>query len=414
VVAERSLPAGLSLRNTSSWGSYNKFYQNVFPGSALNATGTSLTLSGYNNRIRRDNLINQTDLTSTLNTGTIRHTLLAGAELSRQRTVNYRSTAYFNGTATSLTVPFADPSIESSPAFRQSATDADNASHADVGALYVQDQVTLTSMLQAIAGVRVERFAQYFHNNRTGDDLQRDDRLVSPRFGLVFKPVEPLSFYGSTSVSHLPSSGDQFSSLTVTTQTLEPEEFRNYEVGARWDAREDLSFTAAAYRLDRSNSQAPDPVTPGRIVQTGTRRTTGYEFGSSGRVNDAWSLSAGYAVQQAVVTSTTTAAPAGATIQLVPHHTISLWNRYDFTSALGAGLGVVSQSSMYAAIDNTVVLPAFTRLDGGVFLTLARDVRAQVNVENITNRLYYATSQGNNNIMPSAPRTLRLSMTVGK
>jgi catecholate siderophore receptor len=59
-------------------------------------------------------------------------------------------------------VPFADPSLATTVAFRQSATDADNNSHADVGALYVQDQVQLTSMLQAVAGVRVERFAQRF------------------------------------------------------------------------------------------------------------------------------------------------------------------------------------------------------------------------------------------------------------
>jgi catecholate siderophore receptor len=415
IVAERSLPAGLALRNTSSWGSYSKFYQNVFPGSALDAAGTSLNLSGYNNRILRDNLINQTDLTSVLSTGSVRHTLLAGAELLRQRTATYRATAYFSGgSSTSLAVPFSNPSLATSATFRQSATDADNNSRADVGALYVQDQVTLTSMLQAVAGVRVERFTQHFHNNRTGDDLRRYDRLVSQRFGLIFKPAEPVSIYGSSSVAYLPSSGDQFSSLTVTTQTLEPEQFRNYEIGAKWDASEQLSLTAAAYRLDRSNSQAPDPTTPGRIVQTGARRTTGYELGGSGRVTDAWSMIAGYAVQRAVITGTTTTAPAGATIQLVPHHTISLWNRYDLSSSLGTGVGVVHQARMYAAIDNTVVLPAYTRLDGGLFFTLRPDVRAQVNIENITNRLYYPTSQGNNNIMPGAPRTVRISLSAGR
>jgi catecholate siderophore receptor len=414
VVAERALPLGLSLRNTSSWGSYNKFYQNVFPSSAVDAAGASLKLSGYNNRILRDNLINQTDLTGTLSTGHVSHTLLAGAELSHQRTSNYRATGYFNsGLSSSLTVPFSDPSLATSVAFRQSPTDADNNSHADVGALYVQDQVTLTSMLQAIAGVRVERFAQYFHNNRTNEDLQRDDHLVSPRLGLIFKPAEPVSIYGTSSIAYLPSSGDQFSSLTVTTETLEPERFRNLEVGAKWDANDQLSLTAAAYRLDRTNSQAPDPVTPGRIVQTGARRSTGYELGASGRLSDAWSMIAGYSVQRAVITATTTAAPAGATLQLVPHHTISLWNRYDLSPSFGAGLGIVHQASMYAAIDNTVVLPAFTRLDGGLFFTVTRGLHAQLNVENLANRLYYPTSQGNNNIMPGAPRTLKLSLSTG-
>ncbi len=414
VVAERAPPLDMSLRNTSSWGSYNKFYQNVFAGTAVNAAGTSLDLSGYNNRIIRDNLINQTDLTGVVSTGSVAHTLLLGAELSRQRTSTYRATGYFNGgNATSLSVPFASPARATTVAFRQSATDADNASHADVGALYVQDEVKLTSMLRAVAGVRVERFAQYFHNNRTNVDLQRDDHLVSPRFGLIVKPVAPLSLYASSSVAFLPSSGDQFSSLTVTTQTLEPEEFRNNEIGAKWDPSENLSLTVAAYRLDRTNSQAPDPNAPGRIVQTGARRTRGYEFGTSGRVTDAWSVTAGYAVQQAVITGRTSAAPAGATVQLVPHHALSLWNRYDLSSSLGAGFGVVHQANMYAAIDNTVVLPSFTRLDGGLFFGLTRDVRAQVNVENISNRLYYPTSQGNNNIMPGAPRSVKVSISAG-
>ncbi len=414
LVAERAFPLGMSLRNTTSFGNYSKFYQNVFAGSALNAAGTSLNLTGYNNRIARNNLINQTDLTGSLSTGPVRHALLVGAEFSRQRTANYRATAYFNGgSGTSLSVPFATPSRTTVADFRQSATDADNSSHADVGALYVQDQVALTSMLQAVAGVRVEQFAQYFHNNRANVDLQRDDQLVSPRFGLIFKPAEPLSIYASASTAYLPSSGDQFSSLTVTTQTLEPEQFRNHEIGAKWDPSARLSLNVAAYRLDRTNSQAPDPSAPGRIVQTGARRTTGYEFGSSGRVTDAWSMVAGYAVQRAVITEATTAAPAGTTVQLVPHHTQSLWNRYDVSSSLGVGLGLVHQANMYAAIDNSVVLPSFTRFDGGLFFGLTRDVRAQFNVENITNRLYYPTSQGNNNIMPGAPRSLKVSLSAG-
>ena len=83
--------------------------------------------------------------------------------------------------------------------------------------------------------------------------------------------------------------------------------------------------------------------------------------------------------------------------------------------ALSAGLGVVQQAKMYAAIDNTVTLPGFTRVDGALFLTLnerAR-MRAQLNVENLLDARYYATSHGNNNIMPGAPRTLRLTLSTG-
>jgi catecholate siderophore receptor len=67
---------------------------------------------------------------------------------------------------------------------------------------------------------------------------------------------------------------------------------------------------------------------------------------------------------------------------------------------------------MYAATDNTVTLPAFTRWDGALFVTLPHHTRAQVNVENLFDRRYYATSQGNNNIMPGASRTVRLSVSA--
>jgi catecholate siderophore receptor len=98
----------------------------------------------------------------------------------------------------------------------------------------------------------------------------------------------------------------------------------------------------------------------------------------------------------------------------VPRRTLSLWNRYQVIRPLGVGLGVIRQSDMYAAIDNTVTLPGFTRVDGALFLRLGPLLAAQLNVENLLDARYYATSHGNNNIMPGAPRTLRVSLTTGR
>ena len=413
VVIDRALGRGFALRNRTRAMHYDKFYQNVFSG-AVDTSGAQVSLQGYNNATERRNLFNQTDVTGTLATGAVRHTLLAGAELSRQRTDNVRHTAYFNGSATSTTtaVPFATPTSRVNVAFRQSTTDADNHVQADVGAFYAQDQITLSSQWQAIAGVRVDAFTVRFHNNRNDQDLERSDRLVSPRAGLIFKPVTPASLYASYSVSHLPSSGDQFSSLTATTQTLEPEQFRNYEVGAKWDVRESLSITGALFQLDRSNSTAPDPANPTRTVQTGAQRTTGYELGATGAVTSAWQLVAGYSSQVARIRSRTTAASAGASVPLVPRSTVSLWNRVQLSQDLAVGAGAVHQGRMYAAIDNSVTLPAFTRYDGALFLALPFKTRAQLNVENLLDSRYYATSQGNNNIMPGASRTVRLTLSA--
>lgn len=411
---ERALGHGMTLRNRSRWVQYDKFYQNVYPDSAVSADGTQVKIAAYNSATPRTNLFNQTDLVSAFSTGSVRHSLVAGAELSRQVTQNYRQTGYFdNGTVTKKLVPFDQPSVSAGATYRQSASDGDNRVVANVAAVYVQDQVALSPMWQAIVGVRIDRFALRFHDNRKNTDLQRDDQLVSPRAGLVFKPVSDVSLYGSFGVSHLPSAGDQFSSLTATTRSLAPERFRNYEVGAKWDVLPRLMFTSALYRLDRTNSSAPDPLRTGVIVQTGAQRSTGAEFGLTGEVTSAWQIAGGFATQRAEITSTTSAAPAGRFVPLVPRRTLSLWNRYQVTSAAGVGLGLVRQASMFASIDNTVTLPAFTRVDGALFLTATPHVRLQLNVENLLDRRYYATSHGNNNILPGAPRTLRLSVTTG-
>ena len=411
IVVDRALGGGLSLRNRTRAVHYDKFYQNVFPG-ALDTSGAQVTLQGYNNATDRVNLFNQTDLTGTLVTGAVRHTVLAGVELSRQRTDNFRNTGYFNGsaTATSTPVPFASPTSAVNVAFRQSATDADNHARADVGAVYVQDQVELSPHWQAVAGVRVDAFSVRFYNNRNGQELERFDRLVSPRGGLIFKPITPASLYASYGVSHLPGSGDQFSSLTATTQTLEPERFRNYELGAKWDVRPALALTGALFRLDRSNSTAPDPANSQRTIQTGAQRTTGFELGVSGEVSSAWQLVAGFSSQTARITSRTSAGAEGATVPLVPSSTFSIWNRVQVAPLVAVGGGAVHQARMYAALDNTVTLPAFTRYDGAVYVTLPLNTRAQLNVENLFDTRYYATSHGNNNIMPGASRTVRLSL----
>jgi catecholate siderophore receptor len=108
----------------------------------------------------------------------------------------------------------------------------------------------------------------------------------------------------------------------------------------------------------------------------------------------------------------TSSARADASVPLVPRTTVSVWNKVRVTSRTSLGAGVVHQGQRYAAIDNSVRLPAFTRLDGGLFVTLPLALAMQLNVENVLGARYAATSHGNNNIMPGAPRTVRLSLSV--
>ncbi|HWN17922.1 MAG TPA: TonB-dependent siderophore receptor [Gemmatimonadales bacterium] len=409
---EHTTGSRVTIRNRSMFADYDKIYQNVFPG-AVNDAGNEVSISAYNNTTERQNLLNETEISYRLVTGAISQTLLGGIALGSQITDNFRNTGYFNDTATSITTPVSDPTIAVPVSFRQSATDADNHSSATSVSLYGQSQIVLSSHWQAIVGARYERFDVDFYNLRTGEALSRKDNLVSPRAALLYKPAEAVTLYSSYSVSALPSSGDQFSSLNVTTETLEPEKFTNYELGVKWDILNRLSVAAATYRLDRTNTTAPDPSDPTKTLQTGSQRTKGFELSVTGALTPEWEIIGGYANQDATITSLTAAAAPGAKVPLVPRNTVSLWNRYQPTPALGLGLGVIYQDDMYAAIDDAVTLPSFTRFDAAAYYGVSHYMRFQVNLENLFDQEYFATAHSNNNITPGSPRSVRVAVVTG-
>jgi catecholate siderophore receptor len=277
-------------------------------------------------------------------------------------------------------------------------------------ASYAQDQIEFSKYFQFIVGLRIDYFDLRFHNNRAAEDLRRIDRLLSPRAGILVKPIAPLSVYANYSVAYLPSSGDQFSSLTTVSQQLKPEQFKNYEVGAKWNLRRTLSLTLAMYQLDRTNTRANDPNDPTRILQTGSQRTKGVEAGWDGNLTRAWRFSGGYAFQAATIIRATAAARAGATVAQVPRHNFSLWNSYQILPKLRAGLGLIHRTDMYAAVDNTVVLPGYTRADLGLYYSFNENWRLQGNMENLFATKYFLNADGNNNISPGRPRSVRVGV----
>lgn len=401
----------LNIHNRTTYGDYDRGYQNYVPG-ASNAAKTLVNITAYNNATRRRNLFSQTDLTYSASTGRVRHTLLGGFELGRQLTDNFRNTGFFNNTSTSVQAPFDNPNINTPVTYRQSATDANNHLKTRLAAGYVQDQLELSRYVQVVVGLRYDYFDLRFHNNRNGDDLRRIDNLVSPRVGLVVKPVAQLSLYGSYSVSHLPSSGDQFSSLTNVTQQVKPEKFTNYEAGIKWDVRRFLSLNSAVYRLNRTNTRSIDPNNPAAIIQTGSQRTDGFEASLSGAVTRDWSVAGGYSYQDAFITSATAAALAGRKVGQVPRHTLSVWNKYQLNRRLGAGLGIISRSDAFVAVDNSVVLPGHTRADAALYYSFNEGWRLQGNVENLFDRRYFSNADSNTNISPGTPRALRVGLTA--
>jgi catecholate siderophore receptor len=397
------------IRNRTGFTAYDKFYQNIYPSGA---DASSATLSAYNHAVGRDNIFSQTDVIVSRYTGRVAHDVVAGVEIGRQATTSFRNTGYFGETATSTKVPLSSPVYSAAVTFRQSASDADNDTRVITSSAYVQDQISFSRALKVIAGARYENFALRFNDNRADVTRRRTDGMISPRVGVVIKPSVLGSIYASYSVSYLPGSGDQFGSLTDVTRELEPEQFTNYEIGSKWDVLNRLSLSLSVYQLDRTNTRSVDPADATRIVQTGAQRSRGVEVSATGNITSAWEVAAAAARQSAVIVDATASSRAGATVPLVPAVSASLWNRVNVTPRIGIAAGVIHQTKIYAAIDNQVTLPAFTRVDGGLFFTFSPALKAQLNVENIFDERYFGAAHNNSNISPGSPRALTLGLST--
>jgi catecholate siderophore receptor len=416
LAAEHRFSDALTLRNRTSYGDYDKFYQNIFPG-AVNALGTTVSLSAYNDTLKRRNLFSQTDLVAEGDFAGLSHTLLLGFEIGRQDTLAQRRNGFFQPADTaSIQVPLTAPTVSRTIIYRGVNTNAartpsaNNEGDASVLAFYMQEQLKITDQFEIVAGLRYDRFELDILNRNNNATFSRTDNLFSPRLGLVFKPVPALSLYASYGRSYLPSAGDQFASLDLTSEALRPERFDNYEVGAKWQPVPGLLATVALYQLDRTNTRATDPVT-NLIVLTGAQRSRGLEIGIERNISDKWQVSGGYALQEAEITRATTACPSGkCEVPLVPRHQFSLWNRYNFSKSLGFGLGVIARSKSFASISNNVTLPSYVRADAAVFYELTDGIEAQVNVENLLGADYFPTAHNDNNIAPGAPATARATL----
>jgi catecholate siderophore receptor len=422
---------GLNLRNHSFYANYEKFYSNVYAASPVNdpAAGPgNYLIEGYSMGTDRETFVNQTDATYRWDMGNgIRHTLLAGTEISFQDTTLPRDRVVFDpegdgigafpynnsaGCVTAngfncrrLIVPVANPTdftpLEFANVERRWATDVATYSG------YIQDQLEITDYFEIIAGLRFDRFdvsAVNSTNPASVVNLDRVDDVWSHRVGAVFKPTDKASVYIATSTSFLPGVGDQFINLApqagVTVANLEPEEFQNNEIGFKWEVAPRLFFTGAIFELERSNQI----VTAGPAIgeQVGLTRTRGGELALTGYITDEWQISAGWGHQIARIVEA--GSNVGNEVPFVPNNIYSLWNRYQFLPWLGAGLGIIHQDSSFAEANNNVELPSFTRVDAAFFFDINENWAAQINVENVLDEEYFASAHNNNNISPGAPR----------
>ena len=429
-IIDHDFENGLTVRNGTYVADYKKFYQNVYPAGpaplsgAVDPTDTFFNLGAYQHTTNRDNLFNQTDFTYKTATGPVLHTVGFGTEFGRQTGVDIRNTGVFpngtpTGTNTIMQNPFA-PTYFGPVTFVHHFTNVNNGDGVtssdsnsryglNIQSAYVRDTIDINRGLQLIAGARFDRYDMSATDMNTNINRNRVDNLVSPQAAMIIKPIENVSVYTAYSVSYLPASGDQFSALTDGTLILQPQKFENVEIGGKWNINPKLLFQTAVYNLNRTNQPIPDGNNPGFFFPSGSTLIRGFEASLVGYVTNEWQSSLAYAYTDARITSATSATVVpGNRVQLVPYNQFAWWNKYQFTSMWSAGLGIIYFGDSFTSSDDTVRMPGFVRFDAGIYAKIDETWSAQLTVENIFNKGYWASADGNNNISPGQGRTARL------
>jgi catecholate siderophore receptor len=415
---EHAFDNGVSVRNITRYADYDKYYQNVYARAAVTSVNM-VPLGAYYDDTQRRNFINQTDITYNLKAAGLEHRLMAGMEHGRQYTENSRLISGSSENINSVSV--FDPTSSQLLSFNNATRN--RRSDANITAFYFQDQIVINSKWDLLLGVRHDKFAVDYTDLPIASSPNRfakintTDNKVSPRAGLIYKPTERLSLYASYSQSFVPRAGDQLADLTTANANFSPEKFINHEIGVKYDVTPDLALTAATYKLQRENMAVNDPNVNGQTIIIDGQEIKGLELGVSGKVSTKWSLFGGYTLQNAKITDDydrgNNRVSAGSDAAQTPRQTFSLWNRYQFSEVWGAALGVISRSEMYAAIPTattSTVLSGYTRLDAAIYGQFTKNLRLQINLENLMNKEYALSAHNNNNIVPGSPLAGRATL----
>lgn len=261
---------------------------------------------------------------------------------------------------------------------------------------YIQDQLTLAENLKLVLGGRYD--IANSKGGNIGEELTESPQqeAFSPRVGIVYQPIEPISLYASYSSSFSPQGGQDFDG-----NLFQPERGTQYEVGVKVDLNDKLSATLALYDLTKSNVLTSDPDLARRAlgfyVQVGEQHSQGIEFDVTGEILPGWNIIANYAFTDSKITKDNDY-PVGDELDNVPRHSASLWTKYEIQSGslqgLSFGVGVFYVGDKQATLpnDSRYILPSYVTTDAAIFYKRDR-FRAALNFKNLFD-LYYFESAG--------------------
>ena len=349
------------------------------------------------------------DTIAEFNTGSVKHQVLFGTEYSHD--INQPGFE-FSDSFPSINV--FDPVYSNNPFEIEPEFFRDD--NIDRVGVYLQDQVDLLPNLILLAGVRFDYVDQFRTTRDLGEEreeFEQNDSDFTPRFGIVYKPIEPVSVYASYTTSYNPNFG---ASRNEDGSAFEPETGRQFEIGVKTDITKQLSFTFAAFDIRKQNVQTDDPENPLFSIQTGEQASRGIELDINGKILPGWNITAAYTFLDAFVSEDNTDLVDNE-LPNVPVSQFGLWTTYDIQKGslegLGFGLGFLALSDRFGDFENTFTLPGYFRTDAALFYK--RDNwRAQLNIENLFDIEYFSSASFESRLQanPGAPFTILGTIAV--
>ncbi len=392
--------------------SYEKFYQNYY---ASGYDGTLVTMDGYSDPTERDNtmfsanLINEFDVPF-LN-GSAKHTLMVGAEAISTDNKNFRYNTFWSTTLDDNEVFNVTNPMNFSVNANGDATTNDftadlnnsTTSAISVTSVYVQDQIDLTDNFKVMLGFRHDNFDISVTDVIANNTTSKVDENVSPRLGLIYKPMEDMSVYYSYSESFLPRSGEQFKKLQESDSRLDADVFESTEFGLKLSLSNNLSLTASLFESEQVRAERDSDT--GETSEVIGLTVEGFEVELKGQLSDNLSIHAGYSSLDGVTAK-------GGKPREIPIHTFNAFAQYIVSENFGWGIGFTQQGESYIKNDDTSkVLPEYTRIDFSAYYDVSDDVSIRMNIENVGDEVYFPHSHSSHQVTVGESVNARFSVT---
>ena len=350
-----------------------------------------VAMSAYKDTTQRKSTILSADLIGEKEINGLNHKYVIGIETIDTTNNNDRIRPPAGKGSVSVAIDNLDSLTDNNAMSASNAGSDLSKASLDVTSIYFSDEIALSDELDLIIGGRLDDFelsAKVYTpaDGSLSTDLSRKDEEFSPRLGLVYKPESDLTLYASYSESFIPASGEQYATLNKDADKTASSVYENMEVGAKFDLDNGISITAALYELT-----AVEPTYKADQEDEITETTyKGFELQAVGNVTDKWFMTAGASF-----------ASDADTLTEVPSRTFSIWNLYKFDDKLSLGLGIVDKGETIGK--GSTYLPAYTRIDAAAYYKIDDNMRLQLNVENVTDELYYPHSYGTHQVSVGAP-----------